>query len=104
MRLAQAGTGGAIGSEPQRLTCRRRQPEAVSERFEDGRRPGFALTPCPLAQPSLADAGQLRYPSLREPLRAQDHDDPAEIPPGARVEHVLLRKDPLDYLAHLKDA
>lgn len=53
---------------------------------------------------SLADAGQFRYPSLREPLRAQDHDDPAEIPPGARVEHVLLREDAPDYLARLEDA
>jgi hypothetical protein len=37
-------------------------------------------------------------------VRSQDHDDPAEVPPGARVEHVLLREDAIDYLAHLKDA
>jgi hypothetical protein len=36
-------------------------------------------------------------------VRAQDHDDPPEIPPGARIKHVLLREDALDYLAHLED-
>lgn len=36
------------------------------------------------------------------PLRAEDPDDPAEVP-GACVEYVLLGEDTLDYLADLGD-
>jgi len=59
--------------------------------------------PHPLTQPPLADTGQLRDLPLRQPLRAEDRDNRPEIPPAARIKHILPRENPLHDPAHLSN-